>query len=536
MMTMSKSFQAADLIGCCFMQRYQIQSQLGEGSMGFVFKAFDSRLETDVVVKVPRPEKIADAEFAERFRRESQLMVRLTNPHVVPILDVGDIDGIPFVVMNFLSGGTLKERIVEHRTAGTLLEPASINKWLNEVSRALDFVHTQNVVHRDVKPANILFDRHGNAFLSDFGLTKIIQGDHRDLNSDETAAGYVVGTPNYVAPEIVLGRSYDGRADQYSLALTIYHAMTGRPPMQGANTSATMVNQTQKQLPLLSDVRRDFPQHAAMAVDRGLRKNPAERFPTCEQFATAVLQGLQAGRLPATSPGLTSSGPSPSSASSSVTSRSGSSATTSSASSIRQGSLPPVRSDRPRSSESLKSRRPAGRTASSGRSRPNARSGSSRAQSGVSRGPAGRVPCPACKVVLPLKPDHAGRTGRCIHCKVRLEVATDLTMLTRVRAQNLDWYPEASGLPPKRKKKKSSGNSNASDASGELFLGEKVFGWEVGKTVAVVMSVLLLCILLGATVYMTVFFTSESEQDKLKNALENMERRTEHTADRLPEQ
>src|SRR6056297_2064010 len=139
MLTMSKSFQAADLIGCCFMQRYEIQSQLGEGSMGFVYKAFDSRLETDVVVKVPRPEKIADAEFAERFRRESQLMVRLTNPHVVPILDVGDIDGIPFVVMNFLSGGTLKERIVEQRAAGTLLHPLTINKWLNEVSRALDF-------------------------------------------------------------------------------------------------------------------------------------------------------------------------------------------------------------------------------------------------------------------------------------------------------------------------------------------------------------------------------------------------------------
>ncbi|MCA9047553.1 MAG: serine/threonine protein kinase, partial [Planctomycetaceae bacterium] len=189
--------------------RYRIQSHLGSGSMAFVYKAYDARLETEVVVKVPTPEKLADDEFRIRFRTESQLLVRLSHPHVVKILDVGDCDGVPFVVMQYLAGGTLKDRIAaalsnasasgEPGAASVGVSVDSLKGWVREVDGALDFVNAQSIIHRDVKPANILFDQHGNAYLSDCGLTKIMYGDHRDYNSEMTGAGYVVGTPNYVA-------------------------------------------------------------------------------------------------------------------------------------------------------------------------------------------------------------------------------------------------------------------------------------------------------------------------------------------------
>ena len=164
--------------------------------------------------------------------------------------------------------------------------------WVREVARALDFVSTKNIVHRDVKPANILFDENENAYLSDFGLTKIMYGEHTDLNSGDTAAGYVLGTPNYIAPEIVQGNDYDARADQYSLGITIYQALTGKPPMQGKSSSATMVNQTHRKLDLLSDVRSDISPRLAHAVQRSIDKDPTKRFATSEEFAEAVLAGI----------------------------------------------------------------------------------------------------------------------------------------------------------------------------------------------------------------------------------------------------
>lgn len=169
------SMQPEGMIGVSLAERrYRVLSQLGEGSMAYVYKAFDNRLETNVVIKIPKAEKIADSEFQARFRRESQLMVRLTHPHVVKILDVGEHQAVPFVVMQFLSGGTLKDRILTAAGNAGGIGVASLKGWIREVARALDFIHAQNIVHRDVKPANIIFDDFDNAFLSDFGLTKII--------------------------------------------------------------------------------------------------------------------------------------------------------------------------------------------------------------------------------------------------------------------------------------------------------------------------------------------------------------------------
>ncbi len=307
----AKAQQPEDFIGVTLADgRYTVKSQLGKGSMAYVFLAADSRLETDVVVKVPKPEIMGTKDFRERFKRETQLLVKFSHPHVVSVLDIGEFQQLPFVVMPLLSGGSLADHMKRNSNHQGQMELETLKQWLPGVSRALDFCYRKGMVHRDVKPANILFDDDSNPFVADFGLSKVMYGDHADLNSSETAAGIVLGTPNYISPEIILAKDYDGRADQYSLGITVYHALCGKPPMQGNSATATMVNQTQKQLELLSDVRPDVSERLALVIQKSIEKNPDKRFDCCEAFADAVVDALRIPRKNAAA----SAGPSATSA------------------------------------------------------------------------------------------------------------------------------------------------------------------------------------------------------------------------------
>ena len=274
--------------------RYRVSSRIGEGSMGHVYRAHDRRLDTDVVIKFPvAPEGSGDAaSFLERFGRESRAMIRLSHPHVVKVIDVGEDDGLPYVVMAYLDGGSLKDRLQplgdgEPRP----MPPESLHGWLMDIAKALDFIHGQGHIHRDVKPANILFDRHGNAFLADFGVIKPLGDDAeaRKGRSALTAPGYLLGTPNYVAPELVMGEPCDGRVDQYALALTVHEALTGWNCMEGPTPSATMVNQAKVDPPDLGALLRDMPGRLSDAVLRGLSKDPRDRFESCSALAREIL-------------------------------------------------------------------------------------------------------------------------------------------------------------------------------------------------------------------------------------------------------
>lgn len=293
--TTDKILKPKDLIGAELANgRYVVKSMLGKGSMAYVFLVSDQRLETDAVVKVPKPEKFTTADFRDRFKRECQLLVRFSHPHVVKVLDVGEHGELPYVVMQLLSGGSLTDRMASESDDQGRMSPESLKSWVREVGRALDFCFRKGMVHRDVKPANILFDEDNNPYVADFGLSKVMYGEHEDLNSSETAAGIVLGTPNYISPEIVLGQPYDGRADQYSLGITVYHALTGKAPMQGNSATATMVNQTQMTLDLLSDVRPDaISRPLAIAIQKSIEKDPKKRFASCEEFGEAILNGLR---------------------------------------------------------------------------------------------------------------------------------------------------------------------------------------------------------------------------------------------------
>jgi eukaryotic-like serine/threonine-protein kinase len=273
--------------------RYKILGRIGQGSMGQVYLAADHNLETDVVLKFPvaADKGSHGAEFLDRFAREIRSLVQLSHPHIVKVFDVGDLQGQPFVVMEYLAGGSLKDRMLSGgRGECQAMPPRSLKEWLVEIAKALDFIHTQKHIHRDVKPANILFDRHGNAYLGDFGIIKALATEDADWRGNSlTAPGFLVGTPNYVAPEIVMGRPFDGRVDQYSLAMTVHEVLSGFNCMEGPTPSATVVNQTMVVPPALTELIPGIPAELSDAILRGLSKDPAGRFQNCAALAREIL-------------------------------------------------------------------------------------------------------------------------------------------------------------------------------------------------------------------------------------------------------
>jgi serine/threonine protein kinase len=269
--------------------RYPVLRKLGEGGMGVVYLAHDNNMNCEVVVKMPLRSALAEPGFAERFAREIRSMVVLAHPHVVKIQDVGTHDEVPFCVMQYLAGGSLHERPIP-------ADPGSLKQWLPAVATALDFVHSQGLLHRDIKPANILFDGHGNAYISDFGVAKVLADKAARMGvTQQTGEGMIVGTVGYLAQELIMGaEKITGAADQYALAATVYQVLAGRLPFEGNNASAVLVQQAAGKMPPLQQFAPHIPKALADVVEKGLSRNAARRFPTCVAFAEAVLRAIPA--------------------------------------------------------------------------------------------------------------------------------------------------------------------------------------------------------------------------------------------------
>jgi serine/threonine protein kinase len=283
--------------------RYRVLKKLGEGGMAHVYLARDDKLERDVVIKVPRSNLIHDGSFSGRFTREVRSLAKLAHPHVVPLIDIGQHDGVPFAVMHYLTGGSLRDR--QPRDAEGKPKPMpveSLHAWLPPIAQALDFVHKNKYVHRDIKPENILFDDEGQVFISDLGIVKALtEQQDPDKRTVFTGAGMVLGTPHYMAPELILGETVDGRVDQYALAVTLYEMLAGQYPFNGASAPAIFVQQTTKPPPPLREVAPHVPASIAAAIDKALSKTPAERFATCLEFVqTAIGIGSGAHIVPST--------------------------------------------------------------------------------------------------------------------------------------------------------------------------------------------------------------------------------------------
>ena len=492
--TVTKDLDPKNLVGTKVCDgRYKILTQLGAGSMGLVFRGYDMRLEADVVIKVPTLARLDDEGFRSRFDRESQLMVRLTHPHVVKVMDVGDHEGIPLVVMQYLSGGTLRDRMTTPDGRCYKMKPSSLSEWVGQVAKALDFVHKQGSIHRDVKPTNILFDEHGNAFLADFGLTKILAEQTMNIDrGDETGAGFVVGTANYVAPEIVLGRDYDGRADQYSLGLTVYEALAGAAPMKAPTPSAAMVNQTRVKPTPLNQLSSKVSESLAKAIAKSFAKNPDNRYRTCEEFADAVTSCI---RTLTTQKSVSKGG----GGSTSRMARGGTSRVS------RRETASQIAARRTSDDEwddlddfgqvgdgpsaaQLPKRRKRRSNGGSSRSAMTARKTGKAKVGTVAKGQPGLVDCPGCKETLPIPVRHAGKKARCIHCSLRVQVGPN--------AASLKVLPEIG----------SSGQSGD-----DLFIGEKVFGVELSKGAAMGLAVGLLVVLVAIVFGIATWMSSEEE-------------------------
>jgi formylglycine-generating enzyme required for sulfatase activity/serine/threonine protein kinase len=275
-------------------ERYEVSGKLGAGGMATAYLARDRRLSMDVVIKVPRASLLDDPTFAKRFEREIRALVQLAHPHVCRVLDVGEEHGLPFAVLQYLAGGSLESR----RPAGSDGRPhamavESLSGWLPQIAQALDYVHNRGYVHRDVKPGNILFDEHGYAYLSDFGIAKVASDLEVARQSQAlTGTGLVMGTLEYMAPELLLGNAVDGRIDQYALAVTVFELLTGRHPFQSTAPAAIILQQTTAVPPDVRSLAPAVPRGPADAIARALSKKCEGRFASCQEFASALLVGV----------------------------------------------------------------------------------------------------------------------------------------------------------------------------------------------------------------------------------------------------
>jgi serine/threonine-protein kinase len=282
-------------------ERYVITAKLGEGGMGSVYRALDRNLDSDVVIKIPRQAMMEDPEFAARFTREIRSLVKLSHPHIVKVTDVGTWEKTPFAVMQFLPGGSLEDRRRRDREGrASPFEPKQIPRWLDAVALALDYIHAQGYVHRDVKPGNILFDAEGHAFLSDFGVAKVLSSaaDQHATQPAMTGTGMVLGTAEYMAPELIMGEPLDGRVDQYALAITVYELLCGRRPFENDTKTKVLVLHTSQEPPALTKWCPALPHRLSQAVLKGLSKHPNDRYPNCAALAAAVAANVQGAAAP----------------------------------------------------------------------------------------------------------------------------------------------------------------------------------------------------------------------------------------------
>jgi serine/threonine-protein kinase len=258
--------------------RYDLHGLLGRGGMGAVYRATDTTLERQVAIKLLPPEYAVDDTFVSRFEREARTAAKLDHPGIIPIYAVEHQDDLYYFVMKHVQGRGLDDLIPE---SGMDLDFAREILW--EAAVALGHAHQRGVVHRDIKPANIMIDEEGRALITDFGISKATQAA-----TQLTATGEVIGTPHYMSPEQAKGITVDGRSDQYSLAMAGYHMLTGRIPFGGESLHTVIYKQVFEDPPPVRDVRSDVSEIVAETIHRALRKEPDERFPTMEEFASAL--------------------------------------------------------------------------------------------------------------------------------------------------------------------------------------------------------------------------------------------------------
>jgi serine/threonine-protein kinase len=262
-----------DLIGKQLGQ-YEIIDELGRGGMATVYRARQPSINRMVAIKVLPRHFLHDPSFIERFKREVDVISRLEHPHILPIYDFGETDGVPFIAMRFLGGGSLADYL--RRARPTL---ADLERPLTQISEALDYAHKEGIVHRDLKPGNILLDDNNNAYLTDFGVARI-------MDSNLTGSA-IIGTPAYMSPEQANGLALDGRSDIYALGVVLFEAIAGREPYEAPTPMALLYKHISEPMPSVRSIRPDVPVAIDAVVAKATAKEPDQRYASAIEMAEA---------------------------------------------------------------------------------------------------------------------------------------------------------------------------------------------------------------------------------------------------------
>lgn len=290
----------------------RVEERIGAGGMAAVFRAYDDRLRRRVALKVLDPARTADGRFQRRFIRESRAAAAVEDPHIIPIYDAGESDGVLFIAMRYVAGGDLRSLLAREGP----LPAATVAEFVSQTASALDAAHRAGLVHRDVKPGNMLIDKRvdgapGHIYLSDFGLSKPSL-----VSYQLTPAGQLLGTPAYIAPEQLKETDVDGRADQYALACAAFELLAGDPPFDRRKGIALVRAHLTEPPPPVTSRRAGLPSAADRVLARALAKVPDGRYRTCREFARELAVALAGAGSSAPVPSAAqSSAPAPSVAS-----------------------------------------------------------------------------------------------------------------------------------------------------------------------------------------------------------------------------
>jgi serine/threonine-protein kinase len=256
------------MIGTVLSGRYRLEAKLGSGGMSTVYLARDTTLDRSVAVKVMHREMSEQADQLERFRQEARAVAKLSHPNVVSVIDAGEDGGYPYIVFEYVEGETLKQRI--NRVGA--LDPQEALAYAIEIARGLSVAHARQMVHRDIKPQNVLIDVEGRAKLTDFGISRQLEQDGM------TATGRVLGTTDYVAPEQAMGHGVDPRSDVYSLGVVLYEMLVGQVPFHADSQVGVAMKHVNEDLPDVQQRRPELSAAAALVVERATAKDPARRY------------------------------------------------------------------------------------------------------------------------------------------------------------------------------------------------------------------------------------------------------------------
>ncbi|NWJ49021.1 MAG: serine/threonine protein kinase [Chloroflexi bacterium] len=276
--------------------QYEIIEPLGKGGMASVYRAHQPSLERDVAIKIMAEQYATDPSFVERFRREARSIAKLRHPNILTVYDAGEDHGLLYMVMELIEGPTLKDEI-----QGKPLSLDKTAKVMQQISGALHYANNSGIIHRDVKPSNVLIDKTGRAVLSDFGIAKMAEA-----KTQLTSTGTGVGTPDYMSPEQAMGEELDARSDEYSLGVMLYEMLTGRPPFTGDTPIAVVMGHVSKPLPSPRQYNPDIPPSVERVISKALSKKAEDRYKDCETFNDALVEAIKNKEREATPPVSTS--------------------------------------------------------------------------------------------------------------------------------------------------------------------------------------------------------------------------------------